>query len=278
LKHFSLSGSLLNPTFCYDTFIVPLLGGMINLEELQLFLRVQRFDSTYIDGNQLYSQFLVYMTKLKKFTFDIKTKVRNQNVNIKLPSNEEIQSSFVGRIYPEVFSYVTTNSSNCDGECHFYSLPYDFQYFFNVDNSFQGGTFEKVRQLEMKDKIPFERQLFQRISQDFPFLKYLYIINDRAMKNKPYLFTLITFPHLTFLDLDGTHQSYAVLFLFKKHVHLPRLSHLCIEQETLKKITNNFTIDSMHFNFRELKTLDVGEPLVRPKNFHVYFPILSMYQ
>lgn len=251
---------------------------MINLEELQLYLRVIRFDSTYIDGNQLYDQFLVYMTKLKKFTFDIKTKVQNQNVNVELPSNEEIQSSFVGRIYQQVFSYVTTNSSDCDGKCHFYSLPYDFEYFINVDNSFQGGTFEKVRQLKMEDEIPFEHQLFQRISQDFPFLKYLYIINIRTMKNNPYLFTLITFPYLTFLDLAAAHEIYAVLFLLKKHAHLPRLSHLCIEQKSLKKITSNFTIDSMQFNFSKLKTLDVGKRFVRPKNFHVYFPILSMYE
>jgi hypothetical protein len=58
---------------------------MINLEELQLYLRIVRFDSTYIDGNQLHDQFLVYMTKLKKFTFNMKTKVRNRNVNIELP-------------------------------------------------------------------------------------------------------------------------------------------------------------------------------------------------
>ena len=46
---------------------------MINLEELKLYLLVIRFDSTYIDGIQLYDQFLIYMTQLKKFTFNIKT-------------------------------------------------------------------------------------------------------------------------------------------------------------------------------------------------------------
>ncbi len=42
---------------------------MINLEELELYLSVERFDSTYIDGIQLYDQFLIYMTQLNKFTF-----------------------------------------------------------------------------------------------------------------------------------------------------------------------------------------------------------------
>ncbi len=251
---------------------------MINLEELQLCLRVVRLNSTYISGNQLYNQFLVYMSKLKKFTFDIKTKVRNQNVNIKLPLNEEIQHSFVGRVYQQVFSYVNTNSSKRQGECHIYSLPYDFEYFFNVDNSFQGGTFKKVRQLQMKDTVPFKYELFQRISQDFPFLKYLYITNGRAMKNKSYVSTLITFHFLTFLHLDGAHDDYVVLFLLEEYAHLPRLSHLSIDRESLKKITKNFTIGSMYFNFSKLITLDVGESFVRPKNFHVYFPILSMCQ
>ncbi len=57
----------------YDDLIVPMLCRMINLEELQLYISVERYNSTYIDGIQLYDQFLVYMTQLKKFTFNIKT-------------------------------------------------------------------------------------------------------------------------------------------------------------------------------------------------------------
>ncbi len=48
---------------------------MINLEALELYLSVERFDSTYIDGIQLYDQFLICMTQLNKFTFNIKTMV-----------------------------------------------------------------------------------------------------------------------------------------------------------------------------------------------------------
>ncbi len=251
---------------------------MINLEELQLCLRVVRLNSTYISGNQLYNQFLVYMSKLKKFTFDIKTKVRNQNVNIKLPLNEEIQHSFVGRVYQQVFSYVNTNSSKRQGECHIYSLPYDFEYFFNVDNSFQGGRFEKVRQLRMKDSIGFTYELFQRVAQDFPFLKYLRIMNACAMMNKSFGSVLLTFPYLSYLDLDGAHDDYIVLFLLKKHTYLPCLSYLSIEEKPLKKITNNFNIDSIHFNFSKLKNLYIGESFVPSENFDVYFPMLLMYE
>src|ERR1700722_19956793 len=101
---------------------------MINLEELTLYLSVARFDSIYIDGIQLYDQFLIYMTQLKKFTFNIKTKVYNRNVSVELPSNEAIQRSFIGKGYQEVASYVNTKSFLHEGECHIYSLPYEFEY------------------------------------------------------------------------------------------------------------------------------------------------------
>jgi hypothetical protein len=61
---------------------------MINLEELQLYLSVGRFDETYIDGNQLYDQFLIYMTQLRNFTFNIKTEVTFETVTDELPTIE----------------------------------------------------------------------------------------------------------------------------------------------------------------------------------------------
>ncbi|CAF1649810.1 unnamed protein product [Adineta ricciae] len=278
LKYFSLCGSLYIPTPLYDPLIVPLLSGMINLEKLQLCLRVVRLNSNYIDGSQLYDQFLCSMSKLKRFTFDIKTIVRNQNVDIELSSNEQIQRSFVGKFDQQVFSYINSNSSKLTGVCRICSLPYDFRYFFNVNNYFQGGRFEKVRQLRMKDSIGFTYELFQRVAQGFPFLKYLYIINMSAMKNKPPGSLLLTFPYLTYLDIDRAHDDYILLFLLKKHAFLPRLSYLSIEKKPLKTITNDFTIDSTDFNFSELKTLIVGRSFVPPANFHVYFPILVMYE
>ncbi len=64
MKCFSFTA--FNRTCHYDTLIVPLLCRMINLEELELYLSVERFDSTYIDGIQLYDQFLICMTQLNK--------------------------------------------------------------------------------------------------------------------------------------------------------------------------------------------------------------------
>ena len=148
---------------------------MINLEELKLYLSVTRFDSTYVDGIQLYGQFLIYMTQLKKFTFCINTEVFNDKVRVELLSNEAIQRSFIGRGYQQVTSYVHTNSMKTEGYCFLHSVPYDFEDFVQLNNSYQGGKFQKVRQLTMHDKIPFEHKLFKLISEDFPFLQFLCI-------------------------------------------------------------------------------------------------------
>jgi hypothetical protein len=247
---------------------------MINLEELKLYISVERYNSTYIDGIQLYDQFLIYMTQLKNFTFNIKTNVDNSNIRVELPSNEDIQHSFIGRFYQQIGSYVHTNSMKTYGECHIYSFPYDFEYFTDLNNFFQGGMFHQVRYLKMHDEHPFQEKLFQLISQDFPFLQFLYIFNHYPQKNKEDLSTPITFPYLIFLDLTEADVDYAELFLLKKKMHLPRLLNLCMEYDSLITITKNFTNDATYFNFGTLKGLDVWPSSVCPKNLRQYFPLL----
>ena len=79
---------------------------MINLDELTLFLCVGRIDSTVIDGNELYEQVLSHMPYLNKFVFSINTGVLIKKNKINVPSNEDIQNSFIGRNYGQVGSYV----------------------------------------------------------------------------------------------------------------------------------------------------------------------------
>jgi hypothetical protein len=246
---------------------------MVNLEELKLYLWVNRDDSIYIDGIQLYDQFLIYMIQLKSFTFNIKTELSFTNVRLQVQSNEDIQRSFIGRGYQPVASYVYPKSFPCDSACYIYSLPYDFKYF-KLDNSFQGGVFHKVRQLTMIERIPFQDKLFKLISQDFPFLEILRIYNSWSSVDNQYPSTLLTFPYLTLLDIRSTHVDYIERFLLKTNMHLPRLSNLFMKYELLILITDNFTKDATQFNFWKLKSLDLCQSFVRPKNFHQYFPLL----
>ncbi|CAF4710705.1 unnamed protein product [Rotaria sp. Silwood1] len=213
------------------------------LKCLSFTVQIGRLNSTYIDGIQLYDQFLIYMTQLKKFTFNIKSEVYDMNVEVELQSNEDIQRSFIGRGYQKVASYVNTNVCSRYSECHIYSLPYDFEFYVYPQNSFQRGMFHKVRKLKMSDGIPFEHKLFKFIAQEFPFFKFLYICNDNRQDDKQDSSTLITFPYLTFLDLEKAHVDYAELFLLEKNMHLPCLVNLSINNKSLTTITNNFTND-----------------------------------
>ncbi|CAF4787296.1 unnamed protein product [Rotaria sp. Silwood1] len=111
------------------------------------------------------------------------------------------------------------------------------------------GMFHKVRQLKMSDAIPFEDNLFKLISQNFPFLEFLYISNDYPQKHNQHSSTSIIFPYLKFLDLKWAHIDYAELFLLKKNMYLSRLSNLFMKYESLITITNNFTNDATQFNF-----------------------------
>jgi hypothetical protein len=247
---------------------------MRNLEELRLYMRIGRIHSTYIDGNELYDQFLIHMTQLKKFTFYIKTFIWNKGNYVELPSNEDIQRSFLGRNYPAVSSYVNTKLYQRDGECEIYSIPYDFQWYFDLNNSFQGGMFDKVRQLTMVDRVPFEYKLFEIISHDFPFLEFLTVENTRQMQNKQHSSTSIKFPYLTYLDIECTHFDYIELFLLKQKMHLPRLLKLKMEYKSLTIITNNFINDETHFNFGTIKYIDFNQLVVYPEFFLRYFPLL----
>lgn len=248
---------------------------MINLEELKLYLSIARHNSSYIDGIQLYDQFLIYMAQIKKFTFDIKSRVYNDHVKVKLPSNQDIERSFIRRIYPKVVSHVNPHPrpSSCDGECHIYSIPYDFECFIDLNNSFQGGMFHNARQLKISDVIPFENNFFKLISQDFPFLEFLHVFNRYPQKDKQNLSTLIRFPYLKSLYIHSAHVDYVELFLLKKNMYLPCLINLSINYESLTTITNNFTNDATLFNFSTLKSIDC-EKCILTVNFRQYAPSL----
>ena len=155
---------------------------MINLEELILYLTVIRHDSTYVNGVNLYNEILIYMSQLNKFTFSIDSYVANESIVTNFSSNEDIQKSFIRTRDGQVDSYLSDTSMNDHRRCHVYSLPYGFEYFIRLENSFSGGICHKVRYLMMQDKRPFEHQFFQFLSQCFPCLEYLYVYNDKPQK------------------------------------------------------------------------------------------------
>jgi len=251
---------------------------MINLEELTWFLLVVRFDSTVIDGIQLHDEILTHMPRLNKFTFSMNIALIIKNdIKIDIVSKEDIQRSFIGKGYGQVQvgSYVYSKPLSSVIQYHIYSLPYQFENFVGLNNSFQGGMFHKVRCLTMNDNTrPFEHQLFEVISQDFPFLKELIINNVLPQQNKQHSSSLIIFPHLILLSLVEAHVDYAEQFLVDKNTHVPCLLDLRIAYESLTMITKNFTNDATRLTCAKLKRLHMDSLSGRPKNFHKYFPLL----
>jgi len=156
----------------------------------------------------------------------------------------------------------------------FFLLPYQFETYLLMSNSFQGGVFDKVQSMIMIDSYSFEHDLFKKISQHFPFLRHLTLINSIEQKNKQHSSTFITFPHLEQLDIMFACIDYAEEFLFQKNTRLPRLLELHIGYETLVMVTNNFTNDLARLNCSQIRHLVTNELYVRSKDFHLYFPLL----
>lgn len=199
---------------------------MINLERLRLSLNVFRPNGGYIDGIQLSDQILNHLAQLRTFTFNIKTLFTESNSNMSFSTNETVQRSFSGKHYQQVVSRVYNDADTDNDICHIYSLPYNFEYLYDLDSSFPGGPFQKVRFLTMSDKYPFEDTLFRIISHDMPYLERLTISNEHPQKRKHRLSTILVFPRLKHLCLEYAHDDYAELLLSKKNTSLPRLSSL----------------------------------------------------
>ncbi|CAF1111668.1 unnamed protein product [Adineta ricciae] len=231
-------------------------------------------ESTYIDGNDLYDNICNYMPRLNQFTFSITTFIDDLNRNIYLPSNNEVQASFIGRYKQKVGSYVNTCPSKMQSECRVYSLPYQFKEYIDLSNAYSSNRFDKVQHLIMCDKKPFGYELFKLVARDFPFLRELSVCNTKAQEKKKQSYTLITFHYLTALRLSAAHVDYVEQFLLTEKTCLPRLSTLTVEYESLANVTKNFTNDASRQNCAQLKRLLIEEPFVCPKHFHEYFPLL----
>ncbi|CAF1042146.1 unnamed protein product [Adineta steineri] len=261
LKYFSLMSY--RRTVCYDNLIIPLLRRMINLEELILFLSIIT-EKNYIDGIQLYDSILIYMPRLNKFSFSIDTYIAEHNIEFALSSNEDIQRSFIRKEYGSVYSQVEIFPREYKRRCTSWSLPYRFE----------SGLFNNVQSLIMADFRPFEHGFFKIISQSFPLLKKLYILNDEPQKHKQQPRKCIIFSHLVLLFLHRAHVDYAEQFLSEKYCYLPSLLDLSVGYKSLALVTNNFTNDETRVSCSKLTALHIKEPFVLPINFHEYFPLL----
>ena len=260
---------------------------MINLEELSLLLAVIRLDSDYINGVQLRDAFLRYMPQMNKFHFSIETTIIKSRSDLVLSSNVDIQRSFIEGQLESVGSHVdvfakasgrraNTYSMSHDfySRCHIYSLPYKLTYFPFLSNSFQNGTFERVRTLSVADAQPFKSDFFRIISQSFPLLRSLHVLNNMPQESTQQAREVIAFTRLHYLDLASAHVHYATQFLIDEHCRLPCLQRLEISWVSLVAVTHDFTNAATRRTCSQLKSIHMSEPFVRPERFHHYFSSL----
>jgi len=153
-----------------------------------------------------------------------------------------------------------------------------------VSNNFPGGLFMSVRKLQLYDFfLPFEHDFFARLSQAFPLLNILNVINVNKQKKKltrqqdehEQTSSIIEYPHLMHLLLHCVHIDYMKQFLFESNARLPCLNKLSAQYEDVMTATENFTSDAARANCAKLRHITLySKPTVYPENFHDCFPSL----
>jgi len=249
------------------------------LEELNLYLRIWN-RPTFIDGNHLHNEILIHMLQLHTFNFYINTENNINGSTLRL-SNGDIQRTFTNLGNQRVaciIDYLTTDKVIC----HVFSLPFKFDRLENITNNFPNIIFSHVTHLGLSDTVPFKYELFIRVTQSFPLLKYLSVHNVRPPywefhKPRPVddWCSIVKYPHLISLDIWSADNHYVEHFLNETKTYLPCLIELRIRYHSLKTVTQNFTRDITRRNCANVKQLIVKDSIVYPKDVYRYFPSLS---
>ncbi|CAF4071255.1 unnamed protein product [Rotaria sordida] len=276
LRYFSLHSN--TGLHNYDESIVPLLHRMLNLEKLDLQLVVHR-NKGFINGNDFKEDIINNMSRLNKFTFNIRlfNYLPNQT---NILSNENIQCKFKDFKSNEIISCVDYFQEKQYSYCHFYSYPYRMNYYDNISNNFPGGLFKNVHRVSLFDERSFEHEFFIQIQKSFPFMKELTVINAKPQKNKLYrkskndnqYLSIIKYPHLTELCLLQAHDDYVEQFLLDTDVFMPNNVHLIVYYQAMKRVTENFTRHATRVNCAKLASVSLLDTYKFIKPVKDYFP------
>ena len=273
MKSFSVQCSC--TTNRYHAEFLPLLRRMSNLEELTLNIRIDGRTS-FIDGPQIQNDILVHLPRLSTFMFDIHNNVQRQHWPVQPLSAEDIERSFAGVTNQLVACILRHNSDAV--QCRVCSLPFVFDEFHQLGNTFPLITFTYVTRLKVHDTVPFEHEFFLRIAHCFPLLEHLSIFNVGPQLKKSndsnQLSSRAKYPHLISLDLKCGHIDYVEQFLNGTKTHLSCLTELKVDYDQLIIITKHFTRDTTRSNCAQAKQLIINRTLTLPQEFYLYFPLM----
>jgi len=229
---------------------------MSNLEKLHLNIDVS-MKKTFVDGNNLNTNIINYMSRLNKFTFNIRSYLDDINL-FDLPTNEDIKQTFNDFKTNHIISCVDYFPSQHSGWCSIFTYPFPFKSYIYVTNNFPSVLCRSVREIVLHDERPFEYEFFLRTSHSFPFVEKLFLSNCNRPK-KHYLdnqdLSMIKFHHLTYLSLYGAHDDYIELFLDGTKTSLLKNIHLNVCSKALERVTCRFTSHTTRINYEKIKSL-----------------------
>ncbi|CAF3862845.1 unnamed protein product, partial [Rotaria sp. Silwood1] len=144
-------------------------------------------------------------------------------------------------------------------ECHIYSCPYEPKEYHKITNNFPAGIFKHVREISLFDEQPFEHKFLFQISQSFPFMKKLTLINEKSSRklhdNNEHL-SIIEYPHLSQLDLSEAQDDYIEQFLVDMKTCLPNsFSIFAVDYQVPKRVTQHFTRNTTRINCSKVRSL-----------------------
>ncbi|CAM4759897.1 unnamed protein product [Rotaria magnacalcarata] len=282
LKCFSLHYD--EETKAYDELIVPLIQRMSNLEKLDLCFTVIS-KPTFVDGNDLKKNIINHLLKLKKFSFNFRSIIDLDN-QTNLPPNEDIQQTFQDFQDNQIISCIDYFLEVDKGECLIYSYPYRLEDYEQISNNFSGGIFKCIRTATLYDEHPFEHEFFLRISQSFPFLKSLTVMNNKPQKNKLHSepkknnrdLPIIRYSHLVKLDLTDAHNDYIEQFLVDWKTSLSNVVRLSVSYRPLLRVTRNFTRNTTRLNCTKVIPLCIYDNGRLSLHIKDYFPSEKVFE
>ena len=229
---------------------------MSNLEELTLYVHIFN-GPTFVAGTDLDERLLIHMPRLHAFSFYIACRNGNadpfhiapQNAIVDPTirvTNDQIERTFANGKYGQVMAMVDYFEP-IKMICRVFSLPCKFSRLDEIGNNIPNVVFHTVTHVNLWDKDGFTHEFFLRLARSFPCLQNLSLW---VMKPPSWGFSqchllewcsVVEYPHLISLDIGGAHFYYVEHLLNERKTHLPRLTELTVDYNSLQGVTQNFT-------------------------------------
>ena len=267
---------------CYDELMVPVLNRMVNLEKLGLYL-TSYVEDRFIDGNHLKKYIFNRMPQLNTFTFHICSLMFIKN-QMNFPSKEDIQRTFHDFQNTKIISYMDYFQEKRLAQCHVHSYPSKTKYYQRITNQFPGGLYQCVRFITLYDQYPFEHEFFIRISQSFPLLQTLSLINNQPQQNKQsyqstntnHNLSIATYNYLLTLEIQKAHDDYLEEFLLSTKTCFRNQILLHVDYNSLERVTNKFTRDDTRINCAKINEIYIFRSYSL-KSLRDYFPSATIH-